>query len=320
MPSSPLAPSYDRLVALRHETAEPLLKDNPARWVILPIKFPSVWSMFKKHEHDFWTAEQVVDQSGWTPADRPFQNVALRLIAAEVGSDMFSQMLEWVCGLLEHTTSPEARAFYGFECAFTTIHHEALAMLLAKAPLDAGLPDVQQQMGEIESVATTKKRDCISCLLNQKDLPFAEKLLIHAVIKSVMNATRCLLSAVLRANAQLPAVEAVLRRLTQTERLHCHFAALCYSLLSQHRLPVAYVGSVLEQCVEVEYLYAVDTLGVDGDNVFHIQKDDLKSYIQHVGDSVLSLFGGPDTSGTNVFAQMMKLDCCTVPPLVKKRS
>eukprot|EP00922_Rhytidocystis_sp_ex-Travisia-forbesii_P037978 GHVS01056547.1.p1 GENE.GHVS01056547.1~~GHVS01056547.1.p1 ORF type:complete len:356 (+),score=47.59 GHVS01056547.1:242-1309(+) len=314
MPSSPLAPSYDRDALLKKECIESLLKDNPARWVILPIKFPVVWNMFKKHEHDFWTGEQIVDQFSWSPADSPNQEVAIRMISAEVGSKLFSSVIEWNCGLLEHTTSPEARAFYGFECAFTTMHYEALSLLYAKAPTSE---DVQTMLKHIpgESSAINKKHRWVATALGQEHLPFAEKLLIHALFKSVMNATRCLLCALLHRNGQLPAVESVFRRLTQTERLHAQFAGVCYSLI-EHALPVSYVDHLVEQFVKVEHLYAVEIFGKDVE-AFDLTPDLLKSYIQYVGNSVLSSFRAKPTSGSfsNVFADIMKIDCCTVPPL-----
>ncbi|MCU0384733.1 MAG: ribonucleotide-diphosphate reductase subunit beta [Flavihumibacter sp.] len=38
---------------------EVLLKENKDRFVILPIKYPAIWEMYKKHEASFWTAEEI---------------------------------------------------------------------------------------------------------------------------------------------------------------------------------------------------------------------------------------------------------------------
>lgn len=38
---------------------EPLLKDNPHRFVIFPIQYHDIWQMYKKAEASFWTAEEV---------------------------------------------------------------------------------------------------------------------------------------------------------------------------------------------------------------------------------------------------------------------
>lgn len=38
---------------------EPLLKENPHRFVIFPIQYHDIWQMYKKAEASFWTAEEV---------------------------------------------------------------------------------------------------------------------------------------------------------------------------------------------------------------------------------------------------------------------
>lgn len=38
---------------------EPLLQENPRRFVIFHIKYPDIWNMYKKAEASFWTVEEV---------------------------------------------------------------------------------------------------------------------------------------------------------------------------------------------------------------------------------------------------------------------
>ena len=38
---------------------EPLLSENPNRFVILPIQEPKVWEMYKKAVASFWTVDEV---------------------------------------------------------------------------------------------------------------------------------------------------------------------------------------------------------------------------------------------------------------------
>ena len=38
---------------------EPLLRENPHRFVIFPIQYHDIWQMYKKAEASFWTAEEV---------------------------------------------------------------------------------------------------------------------------------------------------------------------------------------------------------------------------------------------------------------------
>jgi len=38
---------------------EPLLRENPRRFVIFPIVYHDIWKFYKKAEASFWTAEEV---------------------------------------------------------------------------------------------------------------------------------------------------------------------------------------------------------------------------------------------------------------------
>lgn len=41
---------------------EPLLRENPRRFVVFPIEYHDIWQMYKKAEASFWTAEEVIVQ------------------------------------------------------------------------------------------------------------------------------------------------------------------------------------------------------------------------------------------------------------------
>ena len=42
-----------------HHLPEPLLEENPNRFVILPIKYDDIWRMYKQQMSQFWTAEEI---------------------------------------------------------------------------------------------------------------------------------------------------------------------------------------------------------------------------------------------------------------------
>ena len=55
------------------EQDELLLRENKDRFVILPINYPRIWEMYKKHEASFWTAEEIdlsSDMKDWTSPER----------------------------------------------------------------------------------------------------------------------------------------------------------------------------------------------------------------------------------------------------------
>merc|ERR1719230_1924134 len=73
------------------EKSEPLLMENPQRFVMFPIQYPQVWEMYKKHEASFWTAEEVdlsQDTKDWdtlTDNERHFITHVLAFFAASDG-------------------------------------------------------------------------------------------------------------------------------------------------------------------------------------------------------------------------------------------
>ena len=47
---------------------EPLLTENPNRFVLFPITHDDIWAFYKKSEASFWTAEEIdlqQDLSDW---------------------------------------------------------------------------------------------------------------------------------------------------------------------------------------------------------------------------------------------------------------
>jgi len=54
-----LAPTKDTKVVPVNKETEPLLKDNPQRFVIFPIQYDDIFAMYKKAVASFWTVEEV---------------------------------------------------------------------------------------------------------------------------------------------------------------------------------------------------------------------------------------------------------------------
>jgi ribonucleotide reductase beta subunit family protein with ferritin-like domain len=55
-----MSTSSKRITAtLNMDHEEPLLKENPNRFVLFPIQHPKIWDMYKKAEASFWTAEEI---------------------------------------------------------------------------------------------------------------------------------------------------------------------------------------------------------------------------------------------------------------------
>jgi ribonucleotide reductase beta subunit family protein with ferritin-like domain len=106
------------------EQQEPLLKENPNRFVLFPIKDHDIWQLYKKMQAAIWTAEEIklvddlVDWEKLTDDEKHFIKYVLAFFAASDGI-----VLE---NLLERFSTevqlPEARAAYAFQGMIENVH------------------------------------------------------------------------------------------------------------------------------------------------------------------------------------------------------
>lgn len=100
-------PSYDIADAFNNTSLddtvdEPLLRSNQQRFVMFPIKYHSIWEMYKKHVASFWTAEEIdlsQDYKDWVTLsndERHFIKYVLAFFAASdgiVGENLAEQFI-----------------------------------------------------------------------------------------------------------------------------------------------------------------------------------------------------------------------------------
>ena len=108
---------------------EPLLQENPDRFVIFPIEHPDIWEMYKKAEASFWTTEELdlsndlTDWNSLTDNERYFISHVLAFFAASDGIVIENLGMRF----LHDVQCTEARFFLGFQVAIENIHSETYA-------------------------------------------------------------------------------------------------------------------------------------------------------------------------------------------------
>jgi ribonucleoside-diphosphate reductase beta chain len=103
---------------------EILLQENKERFVLLPIKYPEIWKMYKKHEASFWTAEEIdlsPDLKDWERLNADEQHFIKHVLAFFAASDgIVNENL--AVNFMKEVQLPEARCFYGFQIMIENIH------------------------------------------------------------------------------------------------------------------------------------------------------------------------------------------------------
>ena len=116
----------------KKDSDEPLLMENPSRFVLFPIQNHQIWEMYKKHVASFWTAEEIdlgSDLTDWEKLSKDEQHFVKTVLAFFAASDgiVLENITEKFCSEVQ---LPEARCFYGFQIAMENIHSETYSLLI----------------------------------------------------------------------------------------------------------------------------------------------------------------------------------------------
>lgn len=95
---------------------EPLLEENPNRFVMFPIKYNDIWKMYKDQKAAFWTAEEIdlaQDVKDWEKLNDNEKHFIKHVLAFFAASDgiVLENLAQRFCTEIQ---APEARCFYGF--------------------------------------------------------------------------------------------------------------------------------------------------------------------------------------------------------------
>merc|ERR1719220_105996 len=108
---------------------EPLLREDPSRFVIFPINHPDIWRFYKKAVASFWTTEEVDlsrDMDDWEKLKEGEQYFIKHVLAFFAASDgIVNENL--VDRFMSEVQATEARSFYGFQIMMENIHSEMYA-------------------------------------------------------------------------------------------------------------------------------------------------------------------------------------------------
>src|SRR6201986_1962463 len=273
---------------------EILLKENKDRFVILPINYPKVWEMYKKHEAGFWTAEEI-DLSGdikdWislSEGERHFISHVLAFFAASDG--IVNENL--AVNFMSEVQLPEARCFYGFQIMMENIHAETYALLI-----DTYIKDPKEKdrlFHAIETVPAVKKKAewALRWISNGS---FAERLVAFAAVEGIFFSGSFCSIFWLKKRGLMPGLTFSNELISRDEGLHCEFACLLYSML-ENKLPQDQVYSIISNAVEIEKEFITDALPV---NLIGMNAKLMSQYIEFVADRWLT--------------ELVKNKCITLP-------
>lgn len=284
---------------------EPLLRENKDRFVILPINYPAVWEMYKKHEASFWTAEEI-DLSGdlkdWAAlndGERHFISHVLAFFAASDG--IVNENL--AVNFMSEVQLPEARCFYGFQIMMENIHSETYALLIDTYVKDAA--EKHKLFHAIETVPAVKQK-AEWALRWIENGTFAERLVAFAAVEGIFFSGSFCSIFWLKKRGLMPGLTFSNELISRDEGLHCEFACLLYGML-ENKLSQEQVHAIIKDAVAIEKQFITEALPVD---LIGMNARLMQQYIEFVADRWIAELGYAkvyNTSNPFDFMEMISL-------------
>merc|ERR1712048_1121019 len=271
------------------EATDPLLRENPRRWVMFPIQYPEVWEMYKKHEASFWTAEEIdlaQDNKDWERLTEGEQHFVKHVLAFFAASDGI--VLENLAGAFSTEVQlPEARAFYGFQMAMENIHSETYSLLIEQYIRDP--VEKEAVFDAIHTMPPVKEKAEWALQWMNHENSFAERVVAFAAVEGVLFSGSFCAIYWLKKRGLMPGLTFSNELISRDEGLHAEFACLLYGML-QNKLPDSAVHDIVRGAVEVERRFICEALSCD---LIGMNNDLMTKYIEFVADRLLLSLGHP---------------------------
>jgi ribonucleoside-diphosphate reductase beta chain len=276
---------------------EPLLAENPNRFVLFPIQNDEVWQYYKKSQASFWTAEEIdlsQDQKDWNSLNQNEQHFIKHVLAFFAASDgIVNENL--AVNFMQEVQMPEARCFYGFQIMMENIHSETYSLLI-----DTYIKDPKEKdylFNALETVpAVQKKGEWALRWINSEN--FAERLIAFAAVEGIFFSGSFCSIFWLKKRGLMPGLTFSNELISRDEGLHCDFACLLYSYLV-NKLPEVRVQGIIRDAVTIEQEFVTDALPV---SLIGMNAKSMSQYIEFVADRLLVALGcGKIYNATNPF-------------------
>jgi ribonucleoside-diphosphate reductase beta chain len=286
---------------------EPILKENPNRFVLFPIQHSDIWEMYKKQEASIWTAEELdlspdlVDwESKLNDDERFFIKHVLAFFAASDGI-VNENLAENFLSEVQYT---EAKFFYGFQVMMENIHSETYSLLI-----DTYIKDTKEKNYLFNAIETfepvKKKADWAMRWIDNGS--YAERLISFAAVEGIFFSGSFCSIFWLKKRGLMPGLTFSNELISRDEGLHCDFACMLYNNHLVNKLPKEEVQKIIADAVEIEKEFVTESLPV---RLIGMNSDLMSQYIEFVADRLLTELGNDkiyNTSNPFDFMDMINL-------------
>jgi ribonucleoside-diphosphate reductase beta chain len=300
MDDSPIVPKKRK-----QDRLEPLLQENPSRFVIFPIVQNAVWEMYKKAMGSFWTAEELdlsKDRKDWEGLTQNEQYFVKHILAFFAASDgIVNENL--AMNFMKEVQWPEARCFYGFQIAMENIHSEVYSLLIDTYIKESA--EKTKLLNAIETIPCVKKKaDWAIHWMESEEADFASRLMAFAAVEGIFFSGAFCAIFWLKERGLMPGLTTSNEFISRDEGLHTEFACLLYGYLN-HKLSKTKAHKMIREAVKCEKEFITEALSCA---LIGMNAKMMSQYLEYVADRLLVQLGYPKIwNATNPFPFMERI-------------
>ena len=284
---------------------EPILVENPDRFVLFPIEHQDVFKMYKDLVAIRWIPEEVEltkDLKDWKTLNSNEQHFIKRILGFFAGSDgivnenlaaNFANEVQW----------PEAKAFYSEQMSNETVHSETYSRLI-----DTYIEDKVEKLEILRSIRTMafveKKAKWALSWMQGSEANFATRLMAFAAVEGIFFSGAFCSIFWFKQRGILPGLTSSNEFISRDEGVHTDFACLLYSKLV-NRLSKTKAHKLIREAVKIEKEFITEAIPC---SMIGMNAKMMGQYIEFVADRLLVQLGYPKTYETqNPFSFMERI-------------
>ncbi len=269
---------------------EPILTDNPNRFVLFPIEHNDIWDIYKKAEASFWTAEEIdlhQDITDWenklTADEQYFIKHILAFFAASDGI-VNENLAENFVNEVQYT---EAKFFYGFQIMMENIHSETYSLLIDTYVKDK--VERNRLFNAIETFDAIKKK--ADWALRWIESPsFAERLIAFAAVEGIFFSGAFCSIFWLKKRGLMPGLTFSNELISRDEGMHCDFAVHLHNNHLVNKVPQERINQIITEALAIEREFITESLPVD---LIGMNSRLMVQYLEFVADRLLTELNCP---------------------------
>lgn len=268
---------------------EPLLRENPNRFVLFPIEHKKVWEMYKRAEASFWVAGEMdlaQDRIDWKKLSDDERYFIKHILAFFSSSDGI--VLENIAiNFLREVQIPEARCFYGFQLAMENIHSEVYSILIDTFAEDNEEKDKLFKAVEHFPAIREKADWALRWIGEGSTASFGTRLIAFAAVEGIFFSGSFCALFWLRNRGIMPGLCFSNKQISKDEGMHTEFACLLHSMLV-NKPTREEARIIICEAVEIEKKFITESLPV---KLIGMNGRLMKRYIEFVADTLFVQLG-----------------------------